>query len=53
MKYDRIKYDDNNNLMCYLYLKNKTFINAHLLKAGLADVDETLDFKYKGKFLGM
>jgi site-specific DNA-methyltransferase (adenine-specific) len=37
--------------MAYLYLENKTFINAHLLKAGLVDVDEGLNFRYKEKFL--
>ena len=50
MKYDNVKYDNENNLFCYLYLKNKTFINAHLLKAGLAEVDTAIDFKYIGKF---
>ncbi|MDR2496387.1 MAG: thermonuclease family protein [Tannerellaceae bacterium] len=51
MKYDnQIQYDGNNHLMCYLYLKNRTFINAHLLKAGLAEVDNAWDFKYKNKF---
>jgi len=51
MKYDQVKYDDNNNLLCYLYLKNKTFINAHLLKERLVLVDNSIDFKYKNKFL--
>lgn len=50
LRYDDIKYDDNNALMCYLYLENKTFINAHIIKNGLAEVDESLDFKYKHKF---
>ncbi len=50
MKYDQIKYDNDNNLFCYLYLKNKTFINVHLLKAGLVEVDTAIDFKYIGKF---
>ncbi|MEW6687087.1 MAG: site-specific DNA-methyltransferase [Candidatus Edwardsbacteria bacterium] len=31
MKYDSIKYDKDGNLLCYLYLKNKTFINAYLI----------------------
>jgi site-specific DNA-methyltransferase (adenine-specific) len=53
MKYDQVKYDNENNLLCYLYLKNKTFINAHLLKAGLVDVDSEVEFKYKEKFLRM
>jgi site-specific DNA-methyltransferase (adenine-specific) len=52
MKFDNVKYDENNNLFCYLYLRNKTFINAHLIKNGLADVDTTMDYKYKSKFLG-
>lgn len=51
MKFDTQKYDDRNNLLCYLYLKNKTFINAHLIKEGLVDVDISLNFKYKDKFL--
>ncbi len=50
MKYDQIKHDNDNNVLCYLYLKNKTFINAHLLKAGLADIDTSIEFKYKEKF---
>ncbi|MDR0864907.1 MAG: hypothetical protein LBO74_08250 [Candidatus Symbiothrix sp.] len=36
-----------------LYLENKTFINAHLLKAGLADVDENVEYKYKNKFVNV
>ncbi len=53
MKFDNIKYDADNNLLCYLYLWNKTFINAHLIKKGLVDVDATFDYKYKFKFLGL
>ena len=50
LKYDSIKYDSENTLLCYLYLDNKTFINAHMLKNGLAEVDYSIDFKYKAKF---
>ena len=50
LKYDSVKYDSENILLCYLYLDNKTFINAHMLKNGLADVDYSIDFKYKTKF---
>lgn len=53
MKFDGIKYDEQKNLLCYLYLRNKTFINAHLIKNGLVDVDNTLDYKYKSKFLNL
>lgn len=51
LKYDNIKYDNENNLLCYLYLENKTFINAHLIKNGLAKVDTETEYKYKQKFL--
>ncbi len=50
LKYDDIKHDENNNLMAYLYLENKTFLNAHLLKEGLVLVDNSVNFKYKQKF---
>lgn len=50
LKYDSVKYDSENTLLCYLYLDNKTFINAHMLKNGLADIDYSIDFKYKAKF---
>jgi len=50
LKYDEQKHDNENNLMAYLYLENKTFINAHLLKENLVLVDESIDFKYKNKF---
>ena len=53
LKFDNQKYDGNKNLLCYLYLKNKTFINAHLIKEGLAEVDTAVDFKYKIKFLNL
>jgi modification methylase len=53
IKFDNKKYDEENRLLCYLYLKNKTFINAHLLKEGLAEVDTTMDFKYKNNFLSI
>ena len=50
LRYDAVKYDDNDVLLCYLHLDNKTFINAHMLKNGLAEVDYSFDFKYKNKF---
>jgi len=50
LRYDEVKYDSENHLMAYLYLENKTFINAHLLKAGLVEVDESVEFRFKEKF---
>jgi site-specific DNA-methyltransferase (adenine-specific) len=51
LKFDAMKYDSEGNLLCYLYLKNKTFINAHLIKNRLVDVDTSLNYKYKSNFL--
>src|SRR3989304_3512397 len=53
LRFDAIKYDDKGNLLCYLYLKNKTFINAHLIKNKLALVDSSLIFKYKHRFIAI
>ena len=50
MRYDNIKHDENKVVLCYLYLQNRTFVNAHMLKNGLADIDYSIDFKYKEKF---
>ncbi len=50
LKYDEVKHDKENNLMVYLYLENKTLINAHLLKEKLALVDNSVFFKYKNRF---
>jgi len=51
MKFDAIKYDEKNNLLCYLYLWNKTFLNIHLIKNGLVDADTSFNYKYKPKFI--
>ncbi|HUU26893.1 MAG TPA: DNA methyltransferase [archaeon] len=53
MKFDSTRYDDDNILLCYLYLGNKTFLNAHLIKNKLAAVELSIDFKYKSKFQGL
>jgi site-specific DNA-methyltransferase (adenine-specific) len=50
LKFDDIKHDPAGNLMAYLYLENKTFLNAHLIKNGLAQVDNELEFRLKNKF---
>ncbi len=51
IKFDSRKYDDNNNMFCYLYLQNRTFINSHLIKNGLAEVDSSFEYKFKKTFL--
>ncbi|OIO93192.1 MAG: DNA methylase N-4 [Armatimonadetes bacterium CG2_30_59_28] len=51
LKFDTQKYDARDNLLAYLYLRNKTFLNMHLIKRGLACVDTSLDFSCKGRFM--
>ena len=51
LKYDTIKYDAENNLLCYVYLDNKTFVNNHLVRTGYVRVDTQLDYSCKNKFL--
>jgi len=53
IRYDNIKYDSQNNLICYLYLDNRTFINRHLIKTGLVNVDTSYEYMHKKKFLNL
>ncbi|MCH9758111.1 MAG: thermonuclease family protein [Proteobacteria bacterium] len=53
LKYDTVKYDVKNNLLVYLYLKNKTFLNAHLIKHGLVNIDTGYEYKNKDKFIAL
>lgn len=50
LKFDDRKHDDHDNLLCYLYLKNKTFINAHLIKNGYAKTDNSYSYKHQKRF---
>ena len=51
LRYDTQAHDDQGNAYAYVYLKNKTFLNAHLIKQQLCFVDQTQEFKYKNNFL--
>ncbi len=51
LKFDKIKHDKDNNLLAYVYLKNKTFLNAHLIKKGLAEIDTSYQFKNRERFI--
>ncbi len=53
LKYDKLKHDKENLLLCYLYLENKTFVNALMIKSGLVGVDGSYEYRYMGKFLDM
>ncbi len=50
IKFDSVKFDGDDNLLCYLYLQNRTFINAHLIKAGLVSLDTHMEYRLKEKF---
>ncbi|MBI1804591.1 MAG: thermonuclease family protein [Ignavibacteriae bacterium] len=50
LKFDNIKYDDEGRPLVYLYLKNKTFLNAHLVKQGLALADDSNEHRLKDRF---
>ena len=51
LQYDTVKYDTENNLMCYVYLDNKTFVNNHLVRTGYVDVDTSFEYTHQKKFL--
>ena len=51
LKYDAVKYDEQNTLLCYVYLDNKTFINNHLIRTGFVDVDQSMEYACKSKFI--
>lgn len=51
LRFDSIKYDSNENLLCYVYLDNKTFLNNHLIRTGFVSVDTTSDYTFKEKFI--
>lgn len=51
LKYDSVKYDSENILMCYVYLDNKTFVNNHLVRTGYVNVDMSFDYACREKFL--
>ena len=50
LKQENVDYGDG-YLSAYVYLDNKTFINAHLLKHGYALVDLSKPFTYMDKFI--
>ena len=50
LKFDKEKFSEDGSLLAYVYLKNKTFINAHLIKNNFAEVDISKNFLYKKLF---
>ena len=48
---ESIKNDPKGDTLVYLYLQNKTSINAHLIKNDLVDVDASYEYNSRNKFL--
>jgi hypothetical protein len=42
---------DENTVQAYVYLKNRIFVNAYLIKSGIARVDRTKEYRLKRKFI--
>jgi DNA modification methylase len=51
LKFDNGAVVDENTVNAYVYLKNKIFVNAYLIKSGIATADKTMEHKYKTKFI--
>lgn len=52
-----LRYDDacanrDGDPLVYLYLRNKTPVNRHLIRSGFVDVDTTREYRFKTAFLG-
>ncbi len=50
LKFDKGYFPEGDSLEAYVYLKNKIFVNAYLIKSGLAEVNKSLDFDLKERF---
>jgi DNA modification methylase len=51
IKFDNGSILDKNTVEAYIYLKNKIFVNAYLIKSGIAKADRSKNYIYKNKFL--
>jgi len=51
LKFHNHKVINEKTIMAYVYLKNKIFVNAYLIKSGLASPDLSINHKYKDKFI--
>lgn len=53
LRFDETNHGQGNARRCYVYLTNRTFVNAHLIKSGLVDVDAESDYRLKQKFMSL
>lgn len=51
LRFDNDSVLNENCVEAYVYLKNKIFVNAYLIKSGMAEADKSSNYKYKGKFI--
>ena len=42
---------EQDTVVAYVYLKNRIFVNAYLIKSGLASPDLSLKHRYREKFI--
>lgn len=50
LRFDSQKHDDDNTVLAYMYLANKTFVNLHLIRTGFVDVETKYPFSQIKKF---
>jgi len=51
LKFDNDSIVDENTVSAYVYLKNKIFINAYLIKLGLAKAERGKEYRHKEYFI--
>jgi len=51
LKFDNGSILDENTVNAYVYLKNRIFVNAYLIKSGMAEADRVREYKYRTKFI--
>lgn len=51
LRFDGDKFDEAGNLLAYVYLENRAFVNAKLLVNGFARCNRKIDFSLKARFL--
>ncbi|MGB9813764.1 MAG: DNA methyltransferase [Thermovenabulum sp.] len=50
LRFDSESQVNNNTTEAYIFLKNKIFVNAYLVKSGLASADREISHRFKEKF---
>jgi DNA modification methylase/endonuclease YncB( thermonuclease family) len=53
LKRDELLREDRQHACRYVYLKNHTFVNAHLIRSGLVEVDTESDYEAKQRLVGL